>query len=1017
MEALKQTVRPKHQVLILKCYPRLPKNSSAAEIKPNGSELSYLLYYASSRRSKLSKVGTFLEKKTIHDLWKNRTASVQITLQILTAFLNDPAIGGAGPTGFGLFAPYILRILREVLKDANEAILVESGVPTWDSFCRHQDHVALNADADYRALFAEVVTLWAGYATKEQVQHKTIQRRGKMRVGVTDNVKLRMAGLQALKSTADSETLGTEAGRQLSTVMPVILQNLYDGDGDLDQIMELNAELETQEKDKNVKPRPSMMTMRDALDTNEDGDAKAAGFTVDEADRLADQEASLLALRCLKSVFTFENRQQIRTATNCVLRFIVAHRPNPIKFEKTQTTEDGEDQWAVQLFKAICVWTPVQDRFVAIFTAVEMLISSNVVEGDLYRQLLLTRIISKLLASDINLIGLSVMDVLLGLLQHILKILHVAAAQPASNGSPDNASASDSHHPSDASSKATPTSAAPVIDTETRKTPLRVRLLFQLQQCVSNLAVHVYYTDQISDMITAILLRLKPSMNPTPASLQVPHSASITSAGMLSANGEDNSSPAHSEAGITSNSSPRGTSTRLLAAGFFFATPTARETALLAIARILVTANRASGPEKNYVSTHRNPVPLNVWEGTTWLLRDTDVTVRSAFVKAFRTWLRFEMPKLGMEKSLEEEKKLDKERKRKSLNTDLARRAASTASAKKAASKRNQTAVLQSIHVAVVDALKEETPPPSVQPEMPQIFDLNTALSTLTPSSAEFPASAKEDLPPSPASTIHLELNALNAELDATSAKLSLLPVDDFRALQVPSVPAHPPSPKNGTGLIPALPGSSNGNSSSRIAEEEEDSPARQGSRAGSMRQGSVGASLNGNGNRRGGNRSPAPGQVGCAQAGRFDRHDFANGSAEGVRVEELKRILDGEGGRSVSLSRSRGGSGGGENGSMKNGIGSLGVGKTREAKRSTSLGAGGTGGRKGSGLGKDSGATSGVDDGESDSLVEFEGSWGTSFASHAKERQREKRDLSQLLEGIRVDVREGGGGLGRAPT
>ncbi|KAF2223729.1 hypothetical protein BDZ85DRAFT_113374 [Elsinoe ampelina] len=996
MEAIKQSVRPKHQVLILKCYPRLPKNSSAAEIKPNGSELSYLLYYASSRRSKLSKVGSFLEKKTVSDLYKNRTTSVQITLQILGAFLNDPAIGGAGPSGFGLFAPYILKILKEVLQNAHEAVLVEQAVSTWDGFCRHQDHVSLNADVDFRELYAEVVALWAGYATKEQVQHKTVQRRGKMRVGVTDNVKLRMAGLQALKSTADSETLGTEAGRQLGTVLPVVLQNLYDGDGDLDQIMELNAELETEDKDKGPKPRPSMMTMHEALNNDENGDARAAQFTVDEADRLADQEASLLALRCLKSVFTFENRALTRVATSSVLRFVVAHRPNPIKFEQRQS-EDGEDQWAVQLFKAICVWTPVQDRFVAIFAAVEMLVQSSIVEDDLYRQLLLTRIISKLLASDINLIGLSVMDVLLGLLQHILKILRTGANTASPDSSTDDGSANDSARSSPSSDKPAASNAAPVIETEaTRKVPVRMRLLRQLQQCVSNLAVHVYYTDQISDMITAILLRLKPSLPMHNNSLQVPHNASVTSGGMLSVNGDDNGSASHSEAGVTSNSSPRGTSARLIAAGFFFATPTARETALLAIARILATANRATEVGQNYVSTHRNPVPLNVWEGMTWILRDPDVTVRSAFVKAFRTWLRFEMPKLGLEKSIEEEKKLDKQRKRKSLNTDLARRAASTASAKKAASKRNQTAVLQGIHLGVVESLKEDTDKaPEDRPTPPQEFDLNTALNILQPTLGST-ESADDKFTPS--RTIHLELSALNAELEDISTKLSLLPLDDFRALQIPNVPSvpNPPSPKNGTSFIPGPSSSSSG-----IPEEDESpQPPSAGSCRNSIRASSIAHSITGM--RRGSSRSPAPGQVGAAAAGKFDRHDFANGgtggSGEQIRVEELKRILDGEVvvPRSVSAS-SRARAGSGEGG----GYGGLTVEKrsasvaaaarraaslSKEARRGASaVGLGGAG-AGGSVSGRnESGATSGVDD-ESDSLVEYEGSWGTSFAGPARQ-------------------------------
>lgn len=54
----------------MKCYPRFQKN--VQEVKPNPSELSYLLYYTSSRRSKLQKVGAFLEKKAASDVAKNR---------------------------------------------------------------------------------------------------------------------------------------------------------------------------------------------------------------------------------------------------------------------------------------------------------------------------------------------------------------------------------------------------------------------------------------------------------------------------------------------------------------------------------------------------------------------------------------------------------------------------------------------------------------------------------------------------------------------------------------------------------------------------------------------------------------------------------------------------------------------------------------------------------------------------------------------------------------------------------
>jgi hypothetical protein len=70
IHTVSQKCRPKHQVLVLKCYPKFQK--TVQEVKPNSSELSYLLYYASTRRPKLQKVGAFLEKKTASDVWRGR---------------------------------------------------------------------------------------------------------------------------------------------------------------------------------------------------------------------------------------------------------------------------------------------------------------------------------------------------------------------------------------------------------------------------------------------------------------------------------------------------------------------------------------------------------------------------------------------------------------------------------------------------------------------------------------------------------------------------------------------------------------------------------------------------------------------------------------------------------------------------------------------------------------------------------------------------------------------------------
>src|SRR6266487_2232286 len=78
MNAVRQSCRPKHQVLILKCYPRFQKG--VLEVRPNSSELSYLLYYASTRRSKLQKVGAFLEKRAARDVWRGKIGYVGVEI-------------------------------------------------------------------------------------------------------------------------------------------------------------------------------------------------------------------------------------------------------------------------------------------------------------------------------------------------------------------------------------------------------------------------------------------------------------------------------------------------------------------------------------------------------------------------------------------------------------------------------------------------------------------------------------------------------------------------------------------------------------------------------------------------------------------------------------------------------------------------------------------------------------------------------------------------------------------------
>lgn len=633
MNALRQKCRPKHQVLILKCYPKLPKNpvGNASEAKPNGSELSYLVYYASSRRAKLTKVGSFLEKRTASDVYKGRIGAVHVTLGILTAFLNSSSISSVDT--FPLLAPHVLTILQEVLGHTTDTGLIEACLPVWDAFCRDQDHSTLAADVEYRHQFADVVKRWTTYADK------TNKEAG----GSSDALKLRKAGLEALRSIAKAQALASEPGRQVNVFLPAVLRNLYSQDAAY--LTTLDERLNEQ-KHAQQGVRPSMQTIR-STNTKEEGDPRAAGGTAQEADRYAEEEAGVLAMQCFKALFDVDNRGQVRMATMSMLDYISRHNTG--------------HAWSVGLVKLACEFTPVQDRFVVLFAAVEILTRSPILEDALQQQIVLAVIVEQILGSNVNLIGLSVMDILLGLVQHILLILQLGTTQTTLNGSVEKPK-------------------SPVMEVVKSASPVRVELLTHLRQCIVNLAKHVYYTDQISDMVSALLLRLKPAS----AASNMP---AATANAIEDPNGASHESAASS--GLKERPNTDG----------FFSFDTAREVALDSVKRILIVAN-SNDPAANESTKNQNPVPIGVWEGTQWLLRDSYRPVRVAYVDALCTWLDLETREKD---SKIEEKAAPEKHKRDNANGNMARRAVSNASARGRGTRRSRSFFLQLLHLAIYE--------------------------------------------------------------------------------------------------------------------------------------------------------------------------------------------------------------------------------------------------------------------------------------------------------------------------
>lgn len=625
--------RPKHQNLVLKCYPRLPKNA-AADVRPNNSELAYLLYYASTRQHKLPKVGSYLESKTAYDVSHSQSARVQITLQILTAVLEHSTINRA--SGFALIAPSVLRIIREIVNNSTDISLIEATLATWDVLCQHQDAASLAADPEYRESYTQVVRLYGSLA------RNNTKKLGKSTQPVAnhDGLRLRKAGVAAITSIfAPKEQLERNWNREFDNAFASVLTNLRNSSKQdyVDYLQGLNREAEEKEgRDSKTIARRQSITHNRTLSSyqeEQEPDPRTAEGTTQDADRIEEEEVGLLAIDCVKAIFDTQNRGQTREATFSFMRYIAGEQGRNI------------NEWASQLFRLITSWTPVQDRFVIVFTAVETLRRLPVDGADFRLHETYAKMIHGVVGSDLNLIGLSVMDVLIGLMTTTIRVV-TYCARPGNSLLGRETTSGDSSEQS-----------AATASVET------------LKLSIACLAGHVYYSDQVTDMIAALLVRVKAYPSATDfksnifgerrsrsntrategttskqrigTSRGAKPSANLAYPGRPSTAGPTTTAKEAILDDKSEHDKERSERSNSLRSGYF-TTDEGRKCAFEIIQSILQVAQSTKKQAHNNVAIKRNRVPVGVWDGTQWLARMGSEDVRAAYKDAVTTWARYE---------------------------------------------------------------------------------------------------------------------------------------------------------------------------------------------------------------------------------------------------------------------------------------------------------------------------------------------------------------------------------------
>ena len=562
--------------------------------------------------------------------------------------------------------------------------MIEDSLPTFDAFCMHQDIATLAGDQIHLQKYEEIVKSYAILANGSP----PIQ--GKSPVTAPVALRWRSAGLRAIKSITSSEALSADGGRQLNIIIPIILQNLHsNGDDDLLDLQQKAQLGEKTEKESAMRRRMSMATVQ-TVDTSQETNLASLSATTADADRVAEEAVQIVALQSLKQIFMANGKGQIRIATAAMLRFLTSQ--TALERSRTNSTLGSEKAgtWATSLVEMVARWTPVQDRFVILVTAMESLMRSPTVEENLGHQLTLVTLVGWLLGSSINMIGLSVMDVLLGLIQHILLLLQLGGGGIRTSILPHHQTVDALNLFNDSQERLTqrpvdiPKQSTPKPEDAFSPSQTRQELLVRLQRCVGDLATHIYYSDQISDMVAAILARLKPSPTSIITSTAVAIEKPGTTAQVISESAQLQEDPNTDE---------------------FFSFGTARVTALNAVKEVLLVANM-KGSVTGAGAVGRNMVAMQVWEGTQWLLRDEDRRVRRAYVDALLTWLKLEVGK-NESRVREEKNGSPKGEHRNNTSSErtasMTRRAVSNSSQNPGPARSKSSNFLQLLHLAIYD--------------------------------------------------------------------------------------------------------------------------------------------------------------------------------------------------------------------------------------------------------------------------------------------------------------------------
>ncbi|KAF8976857.1 plasma membrane localization protein [Entomortierella lignicola] len=357
----------KHATLINNCYPARPEDKG-----PKSSELSYLVFYSTSKPAKLTKVGNFIERRTLRDYRKKRLNDVHCSLEIIKELLL------ANKAHLNMFSKNIVVILDALLVDISEYDIIRHCQLVFSSFCSAHDGSTLGVDIEFRTIYFRIVARFADLA----------------RLKGEDNNRYRIVGLKALKSVVSSEAFHAgDYKAHVDFVLPPILNCLIDSKEGV------QVALEEHSSHTGSSSHPSGSTY---------------ATTISEKD-FTEHDVTAEALSCLGVLFHSQNGGQIMQTLEPTFVYL------------------GEfgcwwpSNYIVGIIKAIVNSTLPHLRYVVVNEIIATMDNVSLTTPDLMlrlqKRVTLVSALNAILYSPLTLIGMPVLEVLNSLLANLSKSL------------------------------------------------------------------------------------------------------------------------------------------------------------------------------------------------------------------------------------------------------------------------------------------------------------------------------------------------------------------------------------------------------------------------------------------------------------------------------------------------------------------------------------------------------------------------------------------------------------------